>query len=239
MTKTKGVILLPNLLLSQSSSHQEMVTQASQSLILRILKSSLTPPLILYSYEQILWLYYQRISTIQCLLTISATVAPVWPKPPLSCLGCYNSILMLCSSTPGPPQQLEGYVKSVCQNPPMASYVTQSNDQIPSVFHSHMCLASALTSPKSNKDLSPVTSLSSLVLGLFFWSRMMSHALIPQGPSPCSLSFWNTLSQTYAHLVFTLTLLIFLLYSKVTLSEKPPTINNNPAFLHLWYPLSG
>lgn len=238
MTKTKGVILLPNLLLSQSSSHQEMVTQASQSLILRILKSSLTPPLILYSYEQILWLYYQRISTIQCLLTVSAAVPQVWPKPPLSCLGCYNRILMLCSSTPGPPQQREGYVESVCQNPPMASYVTQSNEQIPSVFRSRMCLASALTSPKSNKDLSPVTSLSSLVLGLFSGLEWWAMPL-PQGLSPCSLSFWNTLSQTYAHLVFTLTLLIFLLHSKVTLSEKPPTINNNPAFLHFWYPLSG
>lgn len=138
-----------------------------------ILDSSLNPVFIWTNPVALLSAYiYNSVP-----LTVSATVAPVWPKPPLSCLGCYNSILMLCSSTPGPPQQLEGYVKSVCQNSPMASYVTQSNDQIPSVFHSHMCLASALTSPKSNKDLSPVTSLSSLVLGLFFWSRMMSHAL--------------------------------------------------------------
>lgn len=75
---------------------------------------------------------------------------------------------LLWFSNPAPLQQLEGSFKSISKNSPVASYVTQSNDQIPSLVHRLCGLCKCFNFTQIFLwVLSPITSLSLPAFGLF------------------------------------------------------------------------
>ena len=111
----------------------------------------------------------------------------------------------------------------------MASYVTQSNDQISSLVHQLYVLCKC-----PNPTQIPLSYNFSYLTCSWFpcCSWIMSHT-----PTSACLHMLS-LSLEHSYMYGWHPLLLYLLFTvlKITLLEKAPTINNNPELLHSWYP---